>query len=427
MIGRNLPDPLVDYETEDGRDTCSVRLSCRPDTRELAKWDELVQNVPGSDVAQLSPWAEVRRPAGFEPLYLFVQRGAELVGGALVLTRRLPLVGEVGYVPYGPVIAFGAERDPVIAALGAAMRRLASRKLRMLFVQPPLEGADISLELRRTGFRPSHAGIAPVASLRLDLAKDEGELFSALPKETRRRARKWPECGVRVHRGTEQDVPLLARLHAATARHHGFEPIPLNYLETLYRRLAPTGHVELFIGEVDGIPVFADLLTGCGGVLKGRVTGMDRDSAAGRLKVPAAVRWETIRWAKAKGYRWFDFGGIRDAAVTILQEERSDLSALTSSEVFKASFGGTPFRYPTPVEMISPAVVRAAYDFTLRGRASGRLAARTSHLLRLGGMSAGGVWRSVIPFAHRTNDAGSKTEDSPLGPIWNQEQSSQSS
>jgi hypothetical protein len=55
--------------------------------------------VPGSDVNQLSAWADVRRAAGFEPLYVLVRRGAELVGGALVMGRRLPLVGEVGYVP----------------------------------------------------------------------------------------------------------------------------------------------------------------------------------------------------------------------------------------------------------------------------------------------------------------------------------------
>ena len=74
--------------------------------------------------------------------------------------------------------------------------------------------------------------------------------------------------------------------------------------------------------------MFADLLTGCGGVLKGRLTGMDRDSAAGRLRVSAAVRWETIRWAKANGYRWFDFGGITDTAMSTLEHERSDSATL---------------------------------------------------------------------------------------------------
>jgi hypothetical protein len=176
--------------------------------------------------------------------------------------------------------------------------------------------------------------------------------------------------GVRVRRGTQDDVALLARLHAASAQHHGFEPIPLDYLANLYRRLAPTGHAGLFVGEVEGRPVAARLFTGCGGVLKERIVGMERDSAAGRFSVPAAVEWEAMRWAKANGYRWVDFGGIRDEAVSILEDERSDASALTSSEAFKASFGGTPYRYPTPVEIISSPVVLVAYDLCLRWRAA---------------------------------------------------------
>jgi hypothetical protein len=111
----------------------------------------------------------------------------------------------------------------------------------MLFVQPPLGGDDISLELRRQGFRLSHANIAPAASLRLDLARDEDELRARLGKRLQRWTRRWPTRGVRVRRGTQDDVAFLARLHAATAQHQGFEPVPLDYLATLYRRLAPAG------------------------------------------------------------------------------------------------------------------------------------------------------------------------------------------
>jgi hypothetical protein len=195
---------------------------------------------------------------------------------------------------------------------------------------------------------------------------------------------------VRVRRGSRDDIALLARLHAVTAQHQGFQPIPLDYLANLYGQLAPGGQAELFVGEVEGRPVAARLFTGCGGVLKSRLAGMDRDSAAGRLKVAAAVHWTAIRWARANGYRWYDFGGISDAAVSVLQDEGSDSSSLTSWEAFKASFGGTPFRYPTPVEFLSSPLVRVAYDLTRRWPAGRRLLARTSHhLLRIGGSSHG--------------------------------------
>jgi hypothetical protein len=127
----------------------AVTLTRRPDASALATWDELVRTTPGSDVAQLSAWADVRRPAGFQPLYMLVRQGTELVGGALVMTRKLPLIGEVGYVSYGPMLALDNDREAAVAEMVAALRRESKRKLRALFVQPPLVHDDISLEFCR--------------------------------------------------------------------------------------------------------------------------------------------------------------------------------------------------------------------------------------------------------------------------------------
>lgn len=367
-----------------------VSSSERPDRTKLAEWDHLVRSVAGSDVTQLSAWAEVRETAGFRPTYIFVECGEELHGGALVLRRRLPILGEIGYVPYGPVISAAADRTRVAAALAAALDRLARRKLKALIVQPPLEGGDLRLELERRGFRPSQVEIAPAASFRLDLARPEAELWQAIPKEARRRARQWQQNGVRVRRGTLDDIAILARLHAASAQHHGFRAIPYDYMATLFSRLAPVGHAHLFVGEVQGEPVFADLLTGCGGVLKGRLTGMDRESPAGRLRVSAAVRWEAIKWAKANDYRWFDFGGLNSGAAAA-PGVGSGSTALTTSEAFKVSFGGAPVCYPAPVEIIPSPVVRFAYDLSRRWPTGQRLFERVSHRLRTEGFRPQGI------------------------------------
>jgi lipid II:glycine glycyltransferase (peptidoglycan interpeptide bridge formation enzyme) len=371
---------------EHGQPVLTVTLNPTPETGELAAWDELVGTVPGSDVSQLSAWADVRRVAGFEPLYLFVRRGDELIGGALVLQRWVPVLGMVGYVPYGPLISPEVDGESLCAVLAVAMRRLARRTTRVLFIQPPLDGDHLSGELQRLGFRPSRAGIAPTASLRLDLAQDEEMLRAGLRKRLRTWSRSWTKRGVQVRRGTQGDLVLFGRLHAASAQHQGFEPLPSDYVATLYSRLAADGHAELFIGEVDGTAVAARLYTGCGGVLKQRLIGMDRDSAAARLNVPAAVEWEAIRWAKANGYQWFDFGGIREAAVSMIENQRSDVSQLTSSEVFKNSFGGTPYRYPKPVELISSRVVRSGYDLAMRWPGGRRAVKHAAILLRSGGL-----------------------------------------
>jgi hypothetical protein len=109
---------------------------------------------------------------------------------------------------------------------------------------------------------------------------------------------------------------------------------------------------------------------------------MDRGSLAGRLHVNGAVVWEAIRWARANNYRVFDFGGISDTAVSTLENAQCDKSALTSSEAFKVTFGGTPFRFPMPVEMIHSPMVRVAYDISMRWPVGRRLVEQTAHRLR---------------------------------------------
>jgi len=81
-----------------------VAASAAPGQDVLRQWDTLVHRTPGTDVTQLSAWARVRSAVGYSPLYVLAQRKANLLGGAQLLCRRLPVLGHVGYVPYGPLV-----------------------------------------------------------------------------------------------------------------------------------------------------------------------------------------------------------------------------------------------------------------------------------------------------------------------------------
>ncbi|MGH3804160.1 MAG: GNAT family N-acetyltransferase, partial [Pseudonocardiaceae bacterium] len=174
----------------------SVTSSNRPDPDTIRAWDHLVSHTPHSDVAQLSAWSAVRRQAGFVPRYVLARRAGRLVGGALVLQRRLPVLGALGYVPNGPVIAPGAGRSAVAHAVSTALADLGHRHLSGLFVQPPDRADDISDHLLRLGFRPSVAGIAPAASIRIDLTRDVEDLRNGLTSSNRRRTRTWADRGI---------------------------------------------------------------------------------------------------------------------------------------------------------------------------------------------------------------------------------------
>lgn len=368
-----------------------VTVSVNPDPSTLAEWDRLVARTPGSDVAQLSSWATIRRAAGFHPLYLFARQGGRLVGGALVLERRLPLIGRIGYVSNGPVVPAAVPRGPVVQRLCAGLDRIARVRLRALFVQPPVDADDVSAQLGGMGFRRGESGIAPVASIRVDLRRDIEEIRAGMAKSNRRRSRGWAERGVEVRVGSRDDVPLIAELLARTASHQRFEPVSQEYIKTLHRELDRGGHVVVFVAELDGEPVAARLCTLCGGVVKARLAGMDRSERASKEGVAAATVWHAMVWAKANNHRFYDLGGISGRAARILDGGHPGSPApLTGVETFKTRFGGEVLRYPEQAELIPSPVLRLAVDLARRTRAGGRILAITKRVLRGGRTRAAG-------------------------------------
>lgn len=359
----------------------AVTAHRNPGSEVLRSWDALVDRTPGTDVTQFSTWARLRGMVGFAPLYVLAYRAAELVGGAQIMTRRVPLLGTVGYLPYGPLVTPDAlssrEVSPdvnpdVRSALADALAVLCRRRLRILIVQPPEGAEEMSGELLRRGFRPSSAGIAPTGSIRIDLTADLAEIRSRFGKRLKSWTNRWNSRGVTVRIGDERDIPLLVDLMATSSQHQGYQPLPAEYVATMYRELAATGHAALFVGAVNGVPVAADLVTGCGDMIRGRLSGFDRCTEAARLSVPAAIRWEIIQWAKATGYHWLDFGGLHPETLdALLAGDNRDADSWPAADQPKLTFGGTAYRYPTPVEMIRPAPLRMAYDLAWRS-ATGR-------------------------------------------------------
>ena len=359
-----------------------VEITRAPSPATLQAWDALVAGTPGTDVNQLSAWARVRAVVGYAAGYVFAYDGNRLVGGAQVLQRRFRFGAILAYVPGGPVVAADVvDRAAVVAVLADALSRLVGPR-RALFVQPPDGGDDVSAALAAHGFRPSEAGITPDGSLRLDLTRTEDELRAGLGRRLRYWTHKWAERGVTVRHGGPADVGLLAELMQHSARHQGYDALPCEYVEAFYRELAPGGHAVIFVGEVNGRPVAADLLTGSGGVLKGRLGGFDRTGDASKLSVPAAVRWEAIRWAKREGYRWFDFGGIDAGMLRDLLAGVEDGEGWPSADRSKLSFGGSPYAYPPKTERIDSRAARLAYDAARRSRMGRRAIGAAEQRLR---------------------------------------------
>lgn len=337
---------------------------------EARRWDQFVDSVDQSDVSQLHIWSHVRSTAAFTPQYVLVQSDDELVAGAQILTRRLPLFGSIGYLSCGPLVsASGGIREAACEAVCRGIHSLARTTLRLLFVQPPAGAHLVPSHLSQLGFRPSDAGIAPAASLRIDLQAPEDDLRRGLDRRLQKWTRQWPNRGVTVRVGDDSDLPLLADLLASSARHHGFEPMSLEYLRTKYAALSPRGHAVLFVGEVYDKPVAVTLTTCSGGMMRERLTGFDRDSDASKLSVPSAITWHAMLWARERGVRWYDLGGLKlPLATAMLAGEALHPDAVPGPERYKLKFGGEPYLLPPAMEIARPRFLLSGYDVLRRSR-----------------------------------------------------------
>jgi Acetyltransferase (GNAT) domain len=363
--------------------TLSVHVESKPDPGGLSEWDQLVSSTPGTDVTQLSARARVRAHVGYLPLYIFLREEGRLVGGVQLLHHDVLRMSRIGYVPYGPLIAPGRNSALTSGLLADGLARLGTQLLHALFVQPP-EGAEpIRVELLNSGFRPSRTVVASVGSLRVDVQVDESELRARARRRLRPAQKLWEKYRVTTREGGQQDLQILARLLACSARVHGFQPFKLDYLQALYRELLSGGHVVLLIGEADGVPLAADLLTINAGMLRGRFMGFDRSGSAPQAAVPAAVTWAGINWAKDHGLRWYDMGGLQPSVLSDMIDRHIRHSpSWPSTALAKLGWGAVPFRYPSPIEFVRPAALRWVYEHSQGSPTTRRFTERAARLMR---------------------------------------------
>jgi lipid II:glycine glycyltransferase (peptidoglycan interpeptide bridge formation enzyme) len=386
--GQTRPDAptavdLSDFQ-EPGGDHSDVVVSVEPDPDAATRhrWDQLVATTPRSDVAQLSGWAQVRQQAGFAPTYLLARANDQLMGGALLLHRQLP-IGPVGYLPYGPILPTGELRAQTTEALCSALTDFARHRLAAFFVQPMAGAEDVPQRLLRFGFRPSPPGVAPPASIAIDLNRPTDDLRASMRSGTRDSIKRATSQGVKVRQGSEDDLPAVAELLAGMTQHHNCASPSLPYLRVLYRELNAGNHISIVIAERDGAPLAADLLTASGGMLRLRFTGMRRSVDARKTGAAALLRWQTILWAKANAYHTLDLGAIPPSAVDRIHAEHTHLAAhIDGRGNYKASFGGRPFHYPPLVELLPLTPARIGHDLSHRSALGTRLTTIAENLLR---------------------------------------------
>jgi peptidoglycan pentaglycine glycine transferase (the first glycine) len=318
----------------------------RLDTQ-AAAWDAFVEATPGGDVVQTSAWARSKRAIGLGTRLVVVRDGGgEIAGGALILLKRVAPGLCAGSVARGPLL-----RDASVDAAHIVDRVLSEARgagVRFLIAQPPEGCGPLERALVARGFDTGCPGVAPEATIRLDLRRTDAELMADMTPMRRRNLRKRDSASLEI--AQEADVDLFQRLHAGTAARQGFGPLDVATLRAQWAELAPSGGCAILIARHRGVPVSGIWLTMFAGVTTFRIAGWDVDAAA-RAGAPKhaneALHWAAIRWARASGAHTHDFGGLdRQAAEAIVAEGTPPDGFSRTAGFFKYGFGGSTVLLP---------------------------------------------------------------------------------
>jgi lipid II:glycine glycyltransferase (peptidoglycan interpeptide bridge formation enzyme) len=323
---------------------------------DAAAWDEFVATAELGHFIQLSAWADILVPRGWEPLRIVTSSADGRIGAQVLLRRMRMLPWAYGYAWRGPVA--DAYSEQAIDAFTAAVRAEATRlRLTHLYIDPELPaGGPEAGRLLRAGWRRARA-IQPSKTRVVDLGADEKELWSGLSSSCRNRVNKSRRLGVMVSVVGEEGLEDFERLHDATVARAG---IRRRDVAAAYRAFAAREAAILLLErDAEGKAIAAILDVVCGRRVYELYNGSIREGPAASV-VNYQIHWQAMMEARQRGFASYDLFG-------------TDLKNLAT---FKEQFGGEEREFEGGFELVTNrpgrlavAVVRRVRGFATPGAA----------------------------------------------------------
>ncbi len=309
----------------------------------------------------------MKSATGWSPVLVGAPSGPAGPVGAQVLSRPIPLLPwRFAYAPRGPLAdewngathAAWIEALRAAAAPGGPLARTA-----IVRMDPEVEDApEIEAALEGGGWRRAH-DMQPRRTRIVDLAADEGTLWSGLRKKWRQYVNKARTNGIVV-----RDVDPVAEPAAFVTFHEVMREVsrrtalPLRSaaaFREVWEAFAPTGESRLLFadgprGETQAVL----LLVRCGARVVEPYGGMTDAGAESRANY--LLKWEAIRTSREQGASSYDMWGLIGTGI----------------DHFKAGFGGREVAYVGAWDLSLSPIGAAAFHAAERGRQLVRAARR---------------------------------------------------
>lgn len=267
---------------------------------------------------QSKEWEEFQRSLGRE-----VFRIGE------VLITKLPLIAGKSYLYSGGFSDLGFKIYD--------LRKLA-RENQAIFIkyESMTDDKDFAQELVKLGFKKSAKEVQPQRTIVLDLTKNEEDLLLAMHQKTRYNTRLAVKQGVKITNPKHQipnksqtpnsksEMDEFWELMQKTSSRDKFS----SHTKEYYEKLIP--FTKLLVAQYNGKTIAANIILFYGDTAYYVHGASDYEHRS--LMAPYLLHWETIKYAKERGYKKYDLWGI-------------DEKKWPGVTRFKSGFGGQVIEY----------------------------------------------------------------------------------
>lgn len=181
--------------------------------------------------------------------------------------------------------------------------------------------------------------VQPSNTLILDLTKNEEELLSDMHQKTRYNIRLAERKGVKARKVefNQENFEIFWKLLETTSTRSQIRTHPKSYYKKMLEVLSPSGMAQLVFAEYEDQVLTANLVMH----YKDTVTYLHGGSSNEyrNLMAPHLLQWYTIKEAKSKGFKYYDFWGFSE----------SKWPGVTR---FKKGFGGEEVNYPGTFDFV---------------------------------------------------------------------------
>ncbi len=223
---------------------------------DCCEWNDFVLNHPQGHRMQTSYWAQTKELAGWDIHYLCARENGNLVGGAQLYERHLPLVGSVICLPKGPICAnCGTDLLPELECKAREWAK--TNHTFCLLVQPSSQGQHFVQHLLAEKYaKLPDENIVPPGTIIVDLQPDQDTLYNNLARAKQRnikRARK-SEIEIKIS-GNREALETFYALYLNTSEYLEFDAASKKRFENIWSCLSPEGHIVFFTSYFEDQPI----------------------------------------------------------------------------------------------------------------------------------------------------------------------------